>query len=83
MEFLFKDTAENDLIYFRQDKRILKRIENLLKDIKIHPFTGIGKPEPLKKNLSGFWSRRVNLEHRIIYKVENNTVTFYSFRGHY
>ncbi|MDR2840853.1 MAG: Txe/YoeB family addiction module toxin [Paludibacter sp.] len=83
MEFLFKDTAENDLIYFGRNKPILKRIENLLKDIKQHPFTGIGKPEMLKENLSGYWSRRIDKEHRILYTVENDSVTFYSFRGHY
>ena len=83
MEFLFKDTAERDLRYFCKDKAILKRIETLLKDIKQHPYAGLGKPERLKENLSVFYSRRINREHRIIYKVDNKTVTFYSFRGHY
>lgn len=64
-------------------KTIQNRITNLLKSISESPFKGIGKPEPLKGNLSGYWSRRITQEHRIIYKVSNNTIQVYSLRGHY
>jgi toxin-antitoxin system, toxin component, Txe/YoeB family len=84
MEFLFKDTAERDLAYwFRHNKPIIKRINALLLDIKQHPFSGLGFPIPLKENLSGYWSRRINKEHRIIYTVEEDTITIYSLKGHY
>ncbi|MDR2125299.1 MAG: Txe/YoeB family addiction module toxin [Prevotellaceae bacterium] len=78
MEFLFKDEAEKDLEYwYKTDKSIIKKIELLLQSIIVTPFTGIGHPEPLRKNLAGYWSRRINREHRIIYTVENNTITVY------
>jgi toxin YoeB len=84
MEFLFKDEAESDLNYwYRKDKKIIKKIEFLLKSMKETPFSGIGKPEALKENLSGYWSRRINREHRILYKVDDKTITIYSLRGHY
>ena len=64
--------------YWRKtDPKIAKRIVRLLNDIKEHPFTGIGKPEPLKFELSGKWSRRINQEHRIIYSVNNMRVEVY------
>ena len=84
MELKFKPTAENDLDYwYRTNKRIIKRIELLFKSILNDPFNGIGKPEPLKENLSGYWSRRITDEHRIVYKVEDDTVVIYSLKGHY
>ena len=84
MEFLFKDEAEEDLIYwYRTNKSIIKKIESLLKSMKKNPFSGIGKPEPLKYDFSGKWSRRINKEHRIIYSVEKDIITVYSLRGHY
>ena len=84
MELKFKPTAEEDLAYwYKNNKSIISKIEKLLKDILNNPFTGIGKPEPLKGNLSGYWSRRITEEHRIIYKVDNDTVTIHSLRGHY
>jgi toxin YoeB len=84
MEFLFKNEAENDLIYWHKNNQaMIKKIESLLKSIKENPFNGIGKPEALKENLSGYWSRRINREHRIIYIVENETITIYSLKGHY
>ncbi|MBP3857140.1 MAG: Txe/YoeB family addiction module toxin [Ruminiclostridium sp.] len=66
-----------------EDKNTLKRINKLLNDIRRDPFDGIGKPEPLKENLSGFWSRRINDEHRIVYLVEDDIVRIFSCRGHY
>jgi len=84
MEFLFKDEAEDDLAYWHQkNMSIIKKIESLLKSMKQTPFRGIGKPEPLKHDLSGKWSRRINQANRIIYSVENGIITVYSLRGHY
>ena len=64
---------------------LMKKIQNLLEELELHPETGTGKPEKLKENLSGYWSRRINSEHRIIYTVnaDEKTVEIYSFRGHY
>ncbi|MEN9599670.1 MAG: hypothetical protein RL596_1989, partial [Bacteroidota bacterium] len=65
------------------NKIIQNKIKRLLNDIAEHPFTGIGKPEPLQYQLSGLWSRRINAEHRLIYEVEEDSITVYSLRGHY
>ena len=76
--------AWNDYIYWQTpDKKILKRINQLIKDISRNPFESIGKPEPLKGNLTGFWSRRIDEEHRLVYAVEENAVVLVSCRGHY
>lgn len=76
--------AWNEYLYWQtQDKKILKRINQLLKDIRRNPFEGIGKPEPLRGNLAGFWSRRIDSEHRLVYAVEEETVLIFSCRGHY
>ena len=77
------DAWEDYLYWQTQDKKILKRINQLIKDINREPFKGIGKPEPLKGNLSGFWSRRIDDEHRLIYSVEDNSVFIFSCRNHY
>jgi addiction module toxin, txe/yoeB family len=61
----------------------LKKINKLLKDISRNPFEGIGKPEPLKENLTGFWSRRIDEEHRLVYAVEDERVIIFACRGHY
>ena len=65
------------------DKQILKKINQLIKDIKREPFEGIGKPEPLKYELSGFWSRRISDEHRLIYEVSESYIAIVSCRFHY
>ena len=85
MEIIFLPTALDDLKYFKEggNSIILKRIRQLLEDIQNNPFQGIGKPEALKYNLSGKWSRRINQEHRLVYKVENDIITVYSLRFHY
>lgn len=87
MEIVFLPQADKDLEYWKQtgNKRIMKRITALLNDIVAHPFTGIGKPEPLKENLQGLWSRRITDEHRLIYSVSNGMVYVYvlSLRFHY
>ena len=81
---LWEDRAWDDYIYWQtQDKRTLKRINALLKDIKRSPFEGIGKPEPLKENLSGMWSRRIDEENRIVYYEEDGILYIIACRGHY
>ena len=80
----FTDEAWKDYQYWiEHDKKQLKRINLLIKDIDRNPFEGIGKPEPLKANLQGYWSRRIDNEHRIVYTAENNEIIYISFRFHY
>jgi toxin YoeB len=80
----FTDEAWKDYIYwFETDKKQLKKINDLIKEIERNPFDGVGKPEPLKYNLKGLWSRRIDHEHRIVYKVENSSLFLISFRFHY
>ncbi|MCQ2318872.1 MAG: Txe/YoeB family addiction module toxin [Bacteroidales bacterium] len=85
MELKFKPTAETDLQFWYEtsNQKILKRIEELLKSTIETPFSGIGKPEPLRHNLSGYWSRRIDQENRMVYKVEVDTITIHSLKGHY
>ncbi|MDO4773054.1 MAG: Txe/YoeB family addiction module toxin [Bacillota bacterium] len=78
-----QDAWEDYLYWQTQDKKMLKRINQLIKDISRNPFEGIGKPEPLKGNLSGFWSRRIDEEHRLVYSVEEDLVLIFACRGHY
>ena len=66
-----------------QDKKTLKRINMLIKDIGRNPFDGIGKPEPLKGELSGFWSRRIDDEHRLVYVAEEDAILIIACKGHY
>ena len=76
--------AWNDYLYWQQtDKKILKRINSLIENIKRPPFEGIGNPEPLKHNWSGYWSRRINREHRLVYKVLDESITIVQCRYHY
>jgi toxin YoeB len=79
------DNALNHIEYFKKnrDKTILSRIFLLIEDIQKDPYIGLGKPEPLKYNLSGYWSRRINKEHRIVYSVLKDTVIIISIKGHY
>jgi toxin YoeB len=80
----FTDEAWNDYQYWiENDKKQLKRINLLIKDIDRNPYDGIGKPEPLKANLQGYWSRRIDEEHRIVYAVEENQIVYISFKFHY
>lgn len=84
MKKIWFDTAWNDYLYWQmQDKKTLKKINNLVKDIERDYFSGIGKPEPLKDDLSGFWSRRIDDSNRLIYRVKNNVIEILSCRGHY
>ena len=74
----------SDYLYWQtQDKKTLKRINKLITDIKRSPFQGIGKPEPLRENLSGFWSRRIDEANRIVYAVDDKRLTIISCRYHY
>jgi toxin YoeB len=78
------DEAWADYVYWQgQDKKKLKRINRLITDTKRSPFEGIGKPEPLKENLSGFWSRRVDDSNRLVYTVDDSHITVISCRYHY
>ena len=84
MKLTFSSTAWEEYLYWqRTDKRMLKRINLLIKDIHHSPYDGIGKPEPLKHGLSGYWSRRINDEHRIVYKCNSDTVLIAQLRYHY
>lgn len=84
MKLVFAESAWEDYLYWqRSDKKLLKRINALIKDIQREPFDGIGKPEPLKHALSGYWSRRINDEHRIVYKVDNKSIFVAQLRYHY
>lgn len=84
MKLIFSENAWDDYLYWqRTDKKTLKRINLLIKDIQRKPYEGIGKPEPLKHGLSGYWSRRITDEHRIVYKAENDSVLIAQLRYHY
>ena len=78
------EAAWEDYLYWQgQDKKTLKKINGLIKDIKRNPFKGIGSPEPLKHDLSGYWSRRITLEHRLVYRVTNDEIRILQCRYHY
>lgn len=78
------DKAWDDYLYWKsQDKKTLKRVNQLIKDAERDPFSGIGKPEPLKGDLSGFWSRRIDDTNRLVYRVNGNLLEILSCRGHY
>ncbi len=84
MKLIFSDEAWEDYLYWQeQDKRMMERINKLIRETKREPFTGVGKPEPLKHALSGFWSRRITDEHRMVYRVEKNALEIVQLRIHY
>ena len=84
MKLIFAEKAWDDYLYWQKtDKKLLKRINALIKDVQREPFEGIGKPEPLKHALSGYWSRRINDEHRIVYKVADGSIHIAQLRYHY
>jgi len=84
LKLIFSDYAWDDYLYWQKtDKKILRRINKLIKEIKRDPFEGIGKPEPLKHALSGYWSRRINDEHRIVYKASAESILIAQLRYHY
>lgn len=80
----FTPDAWDDYLYWQaQDKKMLKRINIVLRDILREPFTGIGKPEPLRENLTGYWSRRINDTHRLVYAIEDQAIIVLACRYHY
>jgi toxin YoeB len=84
MNLTFATEAWEDYLYWQQtDKKILKKINTLVKEIMREPFKGTGEPEPLKYNWAGYWSRRITIEHRLVYKVTENTLLIAQCRYHY
>lgn len=84
MKKVFLSTGLEDYLYWQQtDKSMLRKINSLIKEIERTPFEGTGKPEPLKYNLAGWWSRRLNLEHRLVYRIENRSIIILQCRYHY
>jgi toxin YoeB len=84
MKLLWLSDAWDDYLYWQQtDKKTLKKINELIKDIKRAPFEGVGSPEPLKHQLSGWWSRRINLEDRLVYRVDDDQIVILQCRKHY
>ena len=84
MKLIFSEQAWEDYLYWQKtDKKLLEGINALIKDTSRSPFEGIGKPEPLKNALSGYWSRRINDEHRIVYKISDGSMLIAQLRFHY
>ena len=84
MKKIWFDQAWNDYLYWQtQDKKTLKRINQLIRDTERDPFHGIGKPEPLKGELSGFWSRRIDEQNRLVYRINDDILEILSCKEHY
>jgi len=85
MEVIYQPKAIEDILFWKRsgNKNIQHKISMLINAIKENPFTSIGKPEPLKHNLSGMWSRRITNEHRIVYEIADNSLHIYSLKDHY
>ena len=84
MKYIFVDESWEDYLYWQKvDKKIVKKINELLKDISRSPFSGLGKPEALKYKYKGFWSRRIDGEHRLIYQIKENEILIAKCRFHY
>lgn len=84
MKKIWDDKAWDDYLYWQtHDKQMLKRLNMLIRDVERTPFSGIGKPEPLRGDLSGFWSRRIDGEHRLVYRVANGMLEIASCKDHY
>jgi len=84
MKLIFAEHAWEDYQYWLEtDRQMLKRVNRLIKDIMRDPFTGTGKPEPLKHGLSGYWSRRIDDEHRIVYRPSENAILIAQLRYYY
>lgn len=83
-EVFWTKNASSDIKYWKDNnKKIVERIKVLIEDIKLHQFTGIGKPEPLKHNFNGYWSRRIDSQHRLIYRIESVKIVIIACRYHY
>lgn len=84
MKKIWFDRAWNDYLFWQtEDKKLLRRINELIKDTEREPYSGIGKPEPLRGELSGFWSRRIDDRNRLVYRINNGVLEILSCRGHY
>ena len=84
MRLIWSEKSWEDYLYWQSDdKKILKKINSLIKDITREPFEGLGKPEPLRYELTGCWSRRITDEHRIVYEVKDQNISIVSCRFHY
>lgn len=84
MKIVFSEAAWEDYLYWQEtDRKILKRINNLIRAIQREPHAGIGKPEALKHALAGYWSRRINQEHRIVYRIKPGMLMIAQLRYHY
>ena len=84
MKLVFADEAWDDYLYWqRQDRKMVDRINKLIQEVKRDPFSGVGKPEPLRHALAGFWSRRITDEHRMVYRVESDALLIAQLRYHY
>lgn len=84
MNLLWNKKGWKDYLYWQSvDKKIVKRINALIEDIQRHPFSGIGDPEPLRHQWSGYWSRRINREHRLVYKLSGDIISIAQCRYHY
>lgn len=84
MKYIFVDESWEDYLYWQKNnKKLVKRINGLLRDISRNPYSGIGKPEPLKYKYQGYWSRRIDGEHRLIYRVKEDEILIAKCRFHY
>lgn len=84
MKLVFSGHAWDDYLFWQKtDKKILRRVNSLIKEAMRHPFEGVGKPEPLRHGLSGYWSRRITDEHRFVYKVSDDALEIAQLRYHY
>ena len=84
MKLIFVDESWEDYLYWQKtDRKIMERINNLIKDISRNPYSSLGKPEPLKYKYQGFWSRRITEEHRLIYRVADDEIHIAKSRFHY
>ena len=84
MRLIFADAAWEDHLYWqKQDRKMVERINKLIQEVMREPFAGVGKPEPLKHALAGFWSRRITDEHRMVYRVEDGSLLIAQLRYHY
>jgi toxin YoeB len=84
VKLVFADAAWDDYLYWqRQDRRMVERINKLIKEVQREPFAGVGKPEPLKHALAGYWSRRITDEHRMVYKIAGDSLLIAQLRYHY
>ena len=84
MKLIFSEEAWEDYLYWqKQDRRMIERINKLVQEVQRAPFSGVGKPEPLKHALSGYWSRRITDEHRMVYRIEGDSLLLAVLRYHY